>query len=295
MINYILSCSTTEDLTADHLKDLDIQYCRFPFRIGNEDFIDDLGITLPYPEFYKRMREGQDTKTSQINPEGYKEYFRPFLKDGKDVLHYQVSSGITGAMNSLMIAVNELKEEFPDRTIAVVDSLGCSSGNGLMMDTLGRMRLNGTSFEDLHKFAEENKLKVHHLFFSFDLHWYVKGGRISKIAGAIGGALQICPLLHMPKEGTLTLIKKVRTKEAVMKAMVDEMETLVENGLDYDKKVYISQSDCMEDAMAVKKMIEERFKKLQEPVLINYVGTTVGSHTGPGTVALFFWGQENRQ
>lgn len=148
------------------------------------------------------------------------------------------------------------------------------------------------AMEEVYDFAMKNRLKVHHWFFSTDLTFYVRGGRISKASGAIGGLLGICPLLNMDNEGRLIPRFKIRTKKKVIKKIVDQMEENAEGGLSYSGKCYISQSACYEDARAVADLIEERFPNLNGKVEINNIGTTIGSHTGPGTVALFFWGKE---
>ena len=148
------------------------------------------------------------------------------------------------------------------------------------------------SLEEIYNWTNENKLKLHHWFFSSDLTFFVKGGRVSKTSGWVGTMLNICPLLNVNNEGKLIPRYKIRTKKKVIKAIVDKMEEHAEGGLDYSGKCYISQSDCYEDAREVADLIEARFPKLNGKVEINYIGTTIGSHTGPGTVALFFWGDE---
>ena len=137
------------------------------------------------------MAAGADTKTSQVNAEEFEEYFEPFLKAGKDILHVTLSSGLSGVINSAMIAKESLEERYPDRRILIVDSLGASSGYGLLMDKLADLRDEGKSLDEVFRFAEKHRLNVHHWFFSTDLKFYVKGGRISKTAGAIGGVLNM--------------------------------------------------------------------------------------------------------
>lgn len=241
------------------------------------------------------MVDGADTKTSQINSEEYEAYFTPFLEEGKDIIHLCLSSGISGACNSAMIARNELAEKYPDRKIYVIDSLAASSGFGLLMDKAADLRDSGMSIDDLYNWLEENKLKMHHWFFSSDLTFFVKGGRVSKTAGFVGGILNICPLLNVSYEGKLIPREKIRTKKKVITAIVDKMEQYADNGLEYADKCYISQSACLEDAKQVAELVESRFPHLKGKVLINSIGTTIGSHTGPGTVALFFWGKERQE
>lgn len=160
------------------------------------------------------------------------------------------------------------------------------------METLADMRDSGMELDALHDWAEENKLRLQHWFFSTDLTFYIKGGRISKASGFIGTVLSICPLLNVNFEGRLIPREKIRTKKKVIERIVEQMEENAQDGTDYAGKCFISQSACMEDAQAVTARIEERFPKLRGKVEINPIGATIGSHTGPGTVALFFWGKK---
>ena len=292
MANYVLSCCSTADLSKEHFEERDIHYICFHYKLDGVDHPDDLGQTIPFEEFYKKMDEGADTVTSQVNVSEYVEYFSQFLEEGKDILHVSLSTGISGTYNSAMNAALIARERYPERKIYIVDSLGASSGYGLLMDKLADLRDSGMSIEEVRDWTEEHKLNLHHWFFSTDLKFYIKGGRISKTAGTIGTILGICPLLNMDNEGRLIPRAKIRSKRKVIQEIVKRMEENADDGLDYSGKCYISQSACVEDAKEVAKLVEERFPKLCGKVEINYVGTTIGSHTGPGTVALFFWGKK---
>ena len=292
MADYILSGESTADISKEHFEKRNIKYACFHFRVGDKEYIDDLGQTLPYEEFYKEVAAGALTQTSQINVDEYVNYFEPFLKEGKDIVHVTLSSGISGTVNSARSAKQILEEKYPERKIYVVDSLGASSGLGLLMDTAATKRDEGMDGEHLAQWIEQNRLHVHHWFFSTDLSAYVRGGRISKTAGVFGGILEICPLLNMDALGRLIPREKIRKKKNVIKAIVDRMEEHALNGTNYTGKVYMSQSDCLEDAQQVAKLVEERFPHMEGKVEINWIGTTIGSHTGIGTVALFFFGDE---
>ncbi len=292
MSDYVISCCSTADLSKNHFDKRNIEYVCFHFELGGKQYKDDLGESISFDEFYKAMDEGADTKTSQINAEEYEAHFRKFLDEGKDIIHVTLSSGISGTINSAMIAKSNLEEEYPDRKIYVVDSLGASSGYGLLMDKMADLRDEGMSIDELNDWANANRLNVQIWFYSTDLKYYVKGGRISKTAGFIGGALSICPLLNMDSEGRLIPRSKIRTKKKVIQAIVEQMAEHAENGCDYSGKCYISHAACYDDAIEVASMIEKKFPKLDGSVLINNIGTTIGSHTGPGTLALFFWGDE---
>lgn len=292
MNNYVLSCCSTADLSKEHFESIDVRYICFHYQLDGVDYLDDLGQTMDFDEFYERMANGADTKTSQINADEFIEYFRPMLEAGQDILHVSLSSGISGVVNSANIARDALKDEFPDRKIYVVDSLGASSGYGLIMQTLSELRAEGKSIDEVYEWVNEHRLNLHHWFFSTDLSFYIKGGRVSKTSGTIGQLLNICPLLNMDNLGRLIPRYKIRTKKKVYKATVDKMEEFADGGLDYNGKCYISMSACMDDAKEVARQIEERFPKLDGKVVINNIGTTIGSHTGPGTVAVFFWGSK---
>ncbi|MBQ6878368.1 MAG: DegV family protein [Oscillospiraceae bacterium] len=292
MSDYILSCCSTADLSKEHFENRNIEYICFHYKLNGIDYPDDLGQSIPFEEFYKRMDSGEDTQTSQINVTEYLEYFTKFLSEGKDILHLTLSSGISGSCNSAVNAAKIAKERFPERKIYVVDSLAASSGYGLLMDKLADLRDGGMDIEELKNWAEENKLNLHHWFFSSDLKFFIKGGRVSKTSGTIGTILGICPLLNVDKEGHLIARAKIRSKKKVIQEIVKRMEENAEGGLSYSGKCYICQSACIDDAKEVAKLVEERFPNLNGNVMINYIGTTIGSHTGPGTVALFFWGKK---
>ena len=292
MADYILSCCSTADLSKEHFERIDVHYVCFHYILDGKDYPDDLGQSVPFEDFYRLMKEGADTKTSQVSIQEYLDFFTPFLEQGKDIVHVTLSSGISATINSARNAANIAMERFPERKIYVIDSLGASSGYGLLMDTAAAMRDEGLSAEELAAWIEENRLRVHHWFFSTDLSFFVKGGRISKTAAVFGGLLEICPLMNMDDLGRLIPRYKVRTKKRVIRQIVDKMAEFADKGTDYDGKCFISMSACPDDARAVADLVEARFPKLNGKVLINNIGTTIGSHTGPGTVALFFWGSE---
>ena len=289
---YVLSCCSTADLTEDHFKSRDIRYICFHYELDGVEYADDLGKSMPFDKFYEAMAQGAETRTSQVNVEEFIDYFTPMLEAGQDILHVCLSSGISGVFNSANAARETLAERFPERKIFVVDSLGASSGYGLFMDKLADLRDGGMEVEELYRWAEENRLRLHHWFFSTDLTFYVKGGRISKASGWFGTMLKICPLLNMDDQGRLIPRYKIRTKEKVITAIVEKMAECAEGGTEYSGKCFISNSGCYEDAKAVAELVEQRFPELNGKVEIFSVGTTIGSHTGPGTVALFFWGAE---
>ncbi len=292
MEKYVIATCSTADVSPKIIEKLKVEYLKFSYFLDDIEYKDDLGQTMSHETFYKMLKDGSDSKTTQPNSECYKEFLYPFLKDGKDVIMLNLSSGLSGAQASAKMAETELKDEFPERKIYIVDSLGASSGMGLLVDKMAELRKDGMSIEDLYAWTENNKLKIHHWFFSTDLSFFVKGGRVSKVAGWFGTILKICPLLNVDKNGKLVPREKVRGKANVIRQIVKKMEENAVGGVNYNGKCFVSHSNCYEDALEVAKLVMSKFPRLDGDVKINNIGTTIGSHTGPGTVALFFFGNE---
>ena len=292
MNEFILSGCSTADLSAEHFAQRNIEIVNFHYMLDGKQYADDLGRSMPFEDFYQAMVNGAETSTSQVNVGEYEQYFEKFLKEGKDVLHLCLSSGISGTYNSARLAKEALAEKYPDRKLYVIDSLAAASGFGLLLDKMADLRDAGMGIDELAAWTEENKLNLHLWFFSSDLTFFIKGGRISKTSGMLGQMLHICPLMNVSHEGKLVVREKVRTKKKVIRAIVDKMEELCADGLAYADKVYLCHSACYDDARAVADLVESRFPNMKGKCLINWVGTTIGSHTGPGTVALFYWGKK---
>ena len=290
MSDYVLSCSSTADLNRDIYAKRDLKIANFHFEIDGKQYMDD--GQFPIADFYEAMEKGAMTKTSQINVDEYIAHFTPFLEEGKDILHLTLSSGISGTINSANIAADELREKYPDRKIYIVDSLAASSGYGLLMTTLADKRDEGMSIDELKNWALEHRLEVNHWFFTTDLTYLVRGGRVSKAAGWFGGKLKICPLLNVDFEGHLIARSKHRGKLAVIRETAKKMLENAVDGEKYEGKCYISQSACKKDAEDLVNEIETLIPAMNGRVEIFDIGTTIGSHTGPGTVALFFWGNK---
>ena len=291
MSDYVLSCCASCDLNPDWLKKRDIPYAFFNVTLDGLSVKDDMGLSFSPRELLKRMEEGADAKTSQVSIGEYQTYFEEFLKEGKDILHVTLSSGISGTYNAACTAANMMKEDYPDRKIIIIDSMAASSGYGLLMEYAADKRDEGLSIDELAAWIEENKLNIVHWFFSTDLTYYIKGGRVSKTAGTIGQALSICPLLNVDFEGRLIPREKIRTKKKVVKRIVEKMVEDAENGINYTGKVFLSDTDT-ELGDAVQALIEETFPQLKGRIHRFDIGCTIASHTGPGTVALFFKGKK---
>ncbi|AHF08190.1 DegV family protein [Desulfitobacterium metallireducens] len=292
MSDYVLTCCSTADMPFEYFEKRNIPLVCFHYTMNGEEYLDDLGQTMSFEEFYARIAAGSMPTTSQVNVGQFIRFFEPYLKEGKDILHISFSSGLSGAYNSACIAREEILQKYPDRRILIVDSLGASSGYGLLTDTAADMRDNGTTLEEVYNWVEENKLNVHHWFFSTDLTHYKRGGRISAASAVVGTLLNICPLMNMSYDGKLIPRAKIHGKRHVIAEIVHMMEAHAQKGTNYSGKCFISNSACYDDARKVADLIEKKFPHLNGPVMINSVGTVIGSHTGPGTVALFFLGDK---
>ncbi len=292
MADYKLTCSSTADMPADYLAQRDISYVCYHFEMNGTVYPDDLGQSISFEDFYKKISDGAMPVTSQVNVDQFISFFEPYLADGIDVLHIEMSSGISGTFNSARIAQEELSEKYPDSKLYLVDSLGASSGYGLLIDTAWEMKNSGKSIGEVYDWIEANKLNLHHWFFSTDLTHFKRGGRISSTSAAIGTLLNMCPLMNMNDQGALIPREKIRGKKHVVRAIVSKMREHADLGTGYNGRCFISHSACLEDAETVAALVKSEFPNIDGDIRINSIGTVVGSHTGPGTVALFFWGDK---
>ncbi len=288
MGDYILSCCSTADLSKEDFEKRDIHYISNSYEIDGIRYIDDLGESVTYPEFYQAIREGAVTKTSHIETKEYVEYFEGFLKEGKDILHISLSSGLSETVNHAYEARNQIDKKYPDRTIYIVDSMAASSGYGLIMETLADKRDQGASLKELYRWIIENRMNMNHILFSTDISTYLRGGKLSKRSTILSNMMDYCQLLYMNYLGELVAKGRVRGKKNAYNAIVDKAVEVA--GTDYDGKVFISNSDCLEDAKNVASMLKERLPKINGDISIKNIGNTIGSHSGPGTVAIYLWG-----
>ena len=294
MGEFVITCCSTADMDRNFFEEREIPFACFHCMMDGKEYQDDLGKSMAPEEFYRRIAAGAQPTTAQVNVKEYEDLFRPALEQGKDVLHIALSGGISGAVNSARLAKEQLEEEFPERRILVVDSLGASSGYGLLVMLADDMRKKGAGLEETAAWTEEHRLNIHHWFFSSDLTSFIRGGRISKTAGFFGTALGICPLMNVDASGKLVPREKYRGKKKVIRAMVEKMKEHARDGENYSGRCLISQSACYEDARAVADLVEQEFPRLSGPVEIHSIGMVIGSHTGPGTVALFFEGDQRQ-
>lgn len=239
-------------------------------------------------DFYNGLRNGQAAQTAAVNPEGWKTFIEPVLAAGEDVLILAFSSGLSTTYQSAVIAAEELKESYPDRQIRVVDTLCASMGQGLLVYTACQKRDSGMSLEELTTWCEDNKLKLCHWFTVDDLMYLKRGGRVSAATALVGTMLQIKPVMHVDNDGHLIKVGTARGRKASIDALAKKLgETSIAGQND---TVFISHGDCLEDAQYLAEKLKANYGVKE--VIIYYVGAVIGSHSGPGTLALFFYGNE---
>ena len=291
MSQYLLTCESTIDLpfsytTQHHLPILFYSYC-----VDGIEYPDDMGKDPnSLGNFYTLLESGKLPTTSQINCASYLDFFTEQLKHGKDILHIAFGSGMTDSVNNALMAVNMLKEDFPDRRIEVIDSLCSSSGYGFLVDEAVQMRDHGDSLDDTIQKILDMRQRIHHQFFSTDLTFYKRSGRMSGAAAVIAGILDICPIMRLNDEGRIIAYDKVRGKKKAIKETIRTMEEHAIDGVNYHNKCWICHSNCLQEALTLKDAVKEHFPQIQGDIRICDIGTIIASHCGPGTVAVFFLG-----
>lgn len=288
MEGFKIITNTTADLPMDYIKEKQLGLVYFNYIMDGISYGKDK--ELDWREFYRLMREeGKMPTTSQVNPQQYREYFEGFLEEDKNLLYLSFSSGLSGSCGNALLAAEELMEERKDCRIIVVDSKCASMGEGLFVHKAVRMKEQGKTMEETAEYLKELVPHLTHVFTVDDLNHLYRGGRVSKAAAVVGTIAGIKPILHVDDEGHLVPISKVRGRKKSLNALVDYMEEKTKEGyLDKNDIVFISHGDAMADAEYVKAEIERRFGITE--FMINHIGPTIGAHSGPGTIALFFEG-----
>lgn len=286
-MNYRITTDSTADLPQEFYTERDIPCVGLCFQLNNTQYREGPDLKITPKEFYDELRKGNPSSTMQVNSYEFIEFVEPFLAAGEDVLHIAFSSGLSGTYESCRRGAEELREKYPDRKILVLDSLAASMGEGLLVYYADENRKAGMSIEENFQWLEDHKLHLCHWFTVDDLMHLHRGGRVSKASAIFGGLLGIKPVLHVDDEGHLILMGKSRGREASLKALVEKMkETALPNVK--EQMVFISHGDALEDAQKVEKYVREMVGA--KTFLINTIGTVIGSHSGPGTIALFFMG-----
>ena len=263
---FTLSCCSTVDLPYSYMESRDIPVLFYTYVVDGMEYDDDMGRDPEaLPRFYRFLQEGKLPQTSQINVATYMAFFEELLQKG-DLLHIAFTSGQSGSVHNAFLVAEELRQKYPDRKLIVIDSLCSSSGYG--------------------------RNKVHHQFFSSNMTQFRRTGRVSGAAATVATVLNICPIMRLDDTGSIKAYSKVRGKKKAVEVTVDTMEQCARGGRDYDDKCFVCHSQCPEDARLVIDAIEQRFPKLKGKIRLCDIGTIIGSHAGPGTVAVFFYGNE---
>ncbi len=287
MSNYVIFADSSCDFSNEMIAERGIYCASLSFRFDDSSLeYDNNGMDIK--SFYDKMREGGVAKTSAVNSETFAVEFEKILKEGKDILYLGFSSGLSTTYNSARIAAKQLEEAYPDRKIIVVDTLAASAGIALLIDMVIEKKNSGATIEEAAKFAEDNKMRICHWFTVDDLVYLKRGGRISSAAAFFGNMIGIKPVLHVDNEGHLVNVMKVRGRKMSVATLAQKYGELADD--DGNKIVYISHGDCLADAEELGKIIAEKYGAKTK--LITNVGTVIGAHSGPGTLALFFVGKE---
>lgn len=288
MGNYIVTTDTTADLPESYIEETGLGVMSLSYTIDGETY--NRSHELPVKDFYAKMRAGSLPTTAQVNPQTAKEVFLEQMKrSDSDILHIAFSSGLSGSCNSARLGAAELAEEYQEHRVVVVDSLCASLGEGLLVHKAIQNQKKGMSLEENVQWLEDNKLHLVHNFTVDDLFHLHRGGRVSKTAAVIGTMISLKPILHVDNEGHLIPLSKVRGRKKSLIALVDSMEQQMGSYRKQNDIVFISHGDCEAEARFVADLIRQRFGI--DHFLINYVGPTIGTHSGPGTMALFYMGE----
>ena len=285
MRDFVITVNSTVDLPREWLEERNVPVVPLKYTIDGETYTDMYGLSAK--EFFDKLREGHMSVTSQVNPGEAADMLEPFLKEGKDVLHLGFSSGLSGTLNSMKIAGEELSEKYPEAKVIVIDTLCACLGEGLLYYAL-KQKEQGKTIDEVAQWVEENKLHICHDVTVDDLNHLHRGGRISKTTAVLGTLVQIKPIIHMDNNGKLQVIGKERGRKKSLNKIVD-MAAEQAKGWDNDI-IMITHGDCIGDAEYVAKLVREKMGI--DNILINNIGTVIGSHTGPGVVAVFCMGNK---
>ena len=288
METFKIVTDSTADLPESYTRENNLSIMHLSYSIDGETYTGDK--QLDWKEFYSKMRGGHMPTTSQVNPTEAKEILEECLKESSQILCISFSSGLSGTFSSSKIAAEELMEERKDCKIVVIDSKCASLGEGLLVHKAIQLQKQGKTLEETVAWLESNLLHLVHIFTVDDLYHLYRGGRVSKAAAIMGTMINIKPVLHVDNDGHLIPLFKVRGRKKSLHALVDYMESKMGSYRDQNDIFFISHGDSLEDAELVRDEIKSRFGI--EACLINPVGPTIGAHSGPGTIALFFLGEE---
>lgn len=288
-MSFKLVTDSAANLPEEMIEKYDVGILSLSFLVDGEEFYSYIkGETTDLAQFYGMMRDKKDIRTSLVNLEDAMKACDAILKEGQDVLYMGFSSGLSGTYQAVSLALENLKEEYPERKILYVDTLAAALGEGLMVKYAIDLREEGRSIEEVYQWVLDNRLKLVHWFTVEDLFFLKRGGRVSGATAVLGTALSIKPVMHVDDEGHLIVMEKARGRKKSLDALIKHMEETV---IDPEKQtVFISHGDCLEDAVYVADKIKETLHV--KDVMIRILDPVIGAHSGPGTVALFFMGNK---
>lgn len=286
---FILSCESTVDMPYSRVSARDIPVLFYTYSVDGETYIDDmLRDAQALPRFYAMLEAGKMPTTTQVNACRYKEFFTEQLRRG-DLLHITLGTGMTQSYQNALMAAQELREEFPQRRIIVVDSLCSSSGYGMLVECAADLRDSGHTMEQIEQWLLENRSLVHHQFFSTELKHYRRSGRMSGATAMIATVLNICPIMRLDDRGRIIAYSKIRGKKNAVNMTVQTMLAHAQGGADYGGKCCICHSQCLADAQLLRQSVLAQFPNLKDVPIFD-IGTSIAAHCGPGTCAVFFFG-----
>lgn len=286
-MNFAMLTDSTCDLPQELAQELELGIVPLILSVDGKEYHHYLDYReLGMRDFYTRLDAGAPVQTAQISPAEFRAVLEPPLQTGRDVLYIVFSSGASGTFGTASLVGRELQADYPDRRVAVYDSLCCSGGEGLLVYLAARYAQTGKTLDEVLAYLDEIRPKLVHWFTVDDLDHLHRGGRISAAAALVGGMLGIKPVLHVDDEGRLISMEKVRGRRKSLDRLVDRMAETAENAL--EQTVFVCHANCAEDGDYVVRQVKERTGA--EDVRLFYIGPLIGSHSGPGTVALFFLG-----
>lgn len=291
---YLISCESTVDMPYSYVSSRGIPVLFYSYTVDGVEYADDM-LRDPdaLPRFYRFIAEGKVPSTSQINLFKYTEYFEKLIAEGhKTIVHIAMGSGMSPSVNNAKEAAVQLNAKYPDLDLIVIDSYCSSSGYGMYVDTAADVRDSGASLEELLAWLKAHERTTQHLFFNDNFKYFKRSGRVSGAAAALGTILSICPVMHLDYDGRMYAYDKVRGKKNAVRKAVEQMLLHAENGKDYDGKCFISHANCPEVAEDLRVCVENAFPQLAGKIRIFDIGTIIASHAGPGTCALYFFGDE---
>ena len=292
MSTFTLSCESTVDLPFSYVNSRDIPVLFYEYSIDGQPYPDDmLRDPAALPRFYQFLDDGKMPSTSQLNEFDYESFFEAQLQKG-DLLHIAFGSGMTQSVQNAVQAAQTLRQRYPHRRLEVIDSLCSSSGYGLLVDYAADLRDAGRSMDEVIDWVMAHRQRIHHQFYSTRLDFYRRSGRMSGPTAMLATILNICPIMRLDDGGRIIAYGKVRGKANAVKTTVDTMEAHAEGGRGYTGKCFICHSNCLEDAEKTRDAVRARFPLISGDIRICDIGTIIASHCGPGTVAVFFVGDE---